>query len=243
MRFVHPRFYSTEILPGVFRIRTAPLIWFHLLVEGRRAVVVDTGLLPIHHRIDRVLRGAGLDLSSVDTILLTHGHLDHNGNTRHLVQMTGARVLAPRDDRLHVEFRYPYTGLSRFCGWVETLGAGLLRIEPPSVDHWFVDGEELAVWEDLRAVSLPGHSAGHCGFYSQRRGLLLSGDLFTWWTRPRQPPPWFSLDRDEIWRSIRKAAELNPRYVAANHGFVADPQRQAEALRRLARRAKGVKTH
>jgi len=230
------RSYCTELLPGVLRVRVAPLVWAHVLLGEGRAVLVDSGLFPITRRLDAVLRAYDLELAQLDAILLTHGHLDHNANTSRLAALTGARVFAPEADRLHVAFRYPYQGISRVCGGLETLGCAVLRVEAPQVDHWFGDGEELGVWEDLRAVSLPGHSAGHCGFFSARRKLLISGDLFAWWFRPRPPPPWFNLDIREIRRSIVKAAALEPQFVAGNHGFVIDPMRQAEGLRQLAAR-------
>ena len=32
--------------------------------------------------------------------------------------------------------------------------------------------------KSLRVIHLPGHTQGHCGFYSQRFSLLFTGDLF-----------------------------------------------------------------
>ncbi len=72
----------------------------------------------------------------------------------------------------------PYTGLARVCGWAEAAGRSVLRRPTGRVDRTFADGDLLPFWGGLRVVHLPGHTRGHCGFYSARHDLLFSGDLF-----------------------------------------------------------------
>lgn len=42
------------------------------------------------------------------------------------------------------------------------------------LDH----GEFLDIWHGLTVIHLPGHTAGHSGFYCKCRKLLFCSDLF-----------------------------------------------------------------
>ncbi len=67
-------------------------------------------------------------------------------------------------------------------------------------------------------VHLPGHSDGHCGFYSARHDLLFSGDLFASYLFIIHLPPAILNSRPElIPGSLRKALRLDPRWILPNH--------------------------
>lgn len=56
------------------------------LVEGSKKILVDTGSPGEGPRIVKALKSHGVDLSDISLILHTHGHSDHCGSTRELVQ-------------------------------------------------------------------------------------------------------------------------------------------------------------
>ena len=83
-------------------------------------------------------------------------------------------------------------------------------VQIPEIDHWFGDGDDFPeVWGGLRVIGMPGHTIGHCGFYSERKELLFAADLFSNFRgRAKLPPPWFNVDRSELVRSLQKANTL-----------------------------------
>ena len=102
-------------------------IW--LLTEGRRAAVVDPGdAAPVAER----LRAEGLTL---EAILVTHHHADHQGGVEALAAAWGAEVFAPAAERID--------------GCTRPLRGGE-KIE--------VLGQEFAI------LDLPGHTAGHIAY-------------------------------------------------------------------------------
>lgn len=117
---------------------------------------------------------------------------------------------------------------------MERVGYDVLNYRPVRVDHFIADGDELPFWGGLRVVHLPGHTEGHCGFYSERHRLLFSGDLFaSCFLNVHLPPPILNSMPELIPGSLRKALALNARYVVPQHYDVLDGElyrRRFEAL-------------
>lgn len=224
MREVEER-TKARLPAGVYPLRGVMSV-FHLLVDldgDRTACLIDTGLggeLPL---LRRRLRLLGLPPDAIKAVLLTHGHLDHTGNLRQLREWTGARVLAHAMEERHVRGIYPYRGANRWCGRLEALGRGVLRYRAAPLDAWFADGELLPYWGGLRVVHLPGHTEGHCGFYSAAHDLLFTGDLFaSYFFSTHLPPPILNSAPHLIAGSLRRVRELEPGRILPNHYDVPD---------------------
>jgi glyoxylase-like metal-dependent hydrolase (beta-lactamase superfamily II) len=197
----------------------------HLLVDANRdAVLLDTGLAGEPALIRRRLRRLGLTPQSVKAILLTHGHLDHAGNLAWAKAFTGAPIYAHPLEQPHIDGTYPYAGVNMWCGRLESAGRALLRAgKPAAIDVPLADGDELPFWGGLRVVHLPGHTLGHCGFYSARHDLLFSGDLFaSYFFNVHWPPPILNSAQELIPASLEKARRLNPRLMVPQHYDVLD---------------------
>lgn len=213
---------------------------FHLLqdLEEGGAVLIDAGLVGEMSQLARVLKDAGLDWSSITAILLTHGHLDHTGNLARIKELTAAPVYAHPLEQPHIDGTFPYRGASRLCGLMEAVGRSLFRYRPVLIDHPLTPGEILPFWGGLEVISLPGHTDGHCGFYSRRFDLLFSGDLFAnYWFSTHLPPVFLNSNPADMLVGLRRVEKLVPPRIVPNHYDGAlDPVKFARKFRALAAR-------
>ena len=211
-------------IPGFYPIHDVG-VSCHLLVEGNQCVLIDTGLTPVvRFVLKRRMRLLGLPPGALKAIFLTHGHLDHTCNLDWIQRWSGAPVYVHREDDLHVAGKFPYRGANRICGWLEALGRAVFRYRAPALLHFFEDGEMLPFQCGLRVVQLPGHTHGHCGFFSGKKNLLFSGDLFACYLLITHTPMAFlNSCQEKMASSFRTVAEMNPRYIVCNHYQFFDP--------------------
>jgi glyoxylase-like metal-dependent hydrolase (beta-lactamase superfamily II) len=190
-------------------------------------------------RLTRVLQELGLRWADIAAILMTHGHLDHAGHLFQIKQLTGAPVFAHPVEQRHIDGTFPYTGISRVCGALEAAGRRLLRYRPAHIDQPLSDGMELPYWGGLRTVHLPGHTGGHCGFYSARFELIFTGDLFASYGRIAHLPPAILNSCPAYFPdSLNKVQALSPRHIIPNHYLGVDGERHRMNFTRLMARRK-----
>jgi glyoxylase-like metal-dependent hydrolase (beta-lactamase superfamily II) len=216
--------------------------YFHLLHDAskRDAVILDTGLAGEMGALSRVLKETSLGWSDVRAILLTHGHLDHTGHLARLKELTRAPILAHPAEQAHIDGAFDYRGPSRVCGALEACGRALLRYRSAVIDEPLSDGMDLPYWGGLRVVHLPGHTQGHCGFYSAALDVLFTGDLFaSYGFLAHLPPAILNSCPEHFDLSLRRVQELSPRRIIPNHylGFDGELHRR-NFDRVLARRAR-----
>jgi glyoxylase-like metal-dependent hydrolase (beta-lactamase superfamily II) len=190
----------------------------HLLVDGDASVMIDAGLAGEPFFIRRRIRRLGLQPGSIRAILLTHGHLDHAGNLNWLKRWSGAQIYGHHEEQRHLEGAYAYQGVNRWCGRLESLGRAVLRYRPATIDYFLTDGQSLPFWGGLQVVHLPGHTAGHCGFYSERHGLLFSGDMFaSYFFNVHKPPEFLNTVPERFPESVEKIRQLRPLWIVPSH--------------------------
>ena len=220
-------------MDDILQVR-APGYNFYVLKDGHALYLIDGGFIGGGWFLRRRLKMMNWQDLTIAGILVTHGHLDHILNLDRLKKRTGAWIAAPRGDALHYQGRYPYRGLSKVCGWLETLGRRALRYKMAAIDRYLDDGDVIDIWGGLEAVHLPGHTIGHLGFYSRRRQLFFSGDLFaSYGIAPHWPPAIFNSCPALIENSRRKLLGYKPRGVYPNHGDRASPHIHLQRLTRL----------
>jgi glyoxylase-like metal-dependent hydrolase (beta-lactamase superfamily II) len=147
-----------------------------------RVALIEAGsgstLGPKLGRLYDNLASAGIALSDIDTVLLTHMHPDHSNG---LTDSKGASIFASASLRLHQqELAYwldntAYAKVSGRARWYfETARAQL----PPYRNRLetFVRGE---VFPGITAMPIPGHTPGHTAYLIESCGqsLLIWGDI------------------------------------------------------------------
>lgn len=189
-----------------------------LLEDGGNSVMIDSGLAGEMFFLRRLIRRLGLTPRSIKAVLLTHGHLDHAGNVAKVKRWTGAKIYAHPAEQRHVDGTYPYQGINRWCGRLEAAGRRLFHYQPADIDEFLADGQELPFWGGLRVIHLPGHTAGHCGFFSARHNLLFSGDMFaSYFFNTHRPPAILNSFPEQLPDSARKVQQLAPRLILPCH--------------------------
>lgn len=195
----------------------------HLLREGDECVLLDTGLAGETIALRRRFRRLGLPPQALKAILLTHGHLDHAGNLARLKAWSGATIYAHPQEQAHIDGRYPYRGVNRWCGRLEAVGRRVLGYRPAKIDEFLADGQQLPFWGGLQVIHLPGHTLGHCGFYSAKHRLLFSGDMMaSYFFNVHKPMAIFNSAPELLPASAEIIRRLRPRWILPDHFDVAD---------------------
>lgn len=220
---------------GLYSI-PAGLARCHLLADGEGLALIDAGLWPRAQAVLDYLALLGRDVRELKAILLTHGHLDHTGGLQRLRKLSGAPVYAHVFENAQVQGKGRPRRWNRLCGLLERAGRIATGFRAGQVDVFIEDGELIDVWGGLRVVYLPGHTRGHCGFFSRKHNLLFTGDLFAMnrLGRGAHLSPWFlNSDGDLFGEAFARVWEIDPAGLVPNHFRGGTPGAFREAFDRL----------
>jgi glyoxylase-like metal-dependent hydrolase (beta-lactamase superfamily II) len=222
------------VFDDLLAIRAA-IVTFYVLKDDSGLYLIDTGFVNGPRFLRRELKRRGWDHLPLRGILLTHGHLDHALNAVPFARKYGAWIAGPRADADHYLGRWRYTGLARVTAFLEGVGGAMLRYQPFTPDRMLDPDEELPIWGGLRAVHVPGHTAGHTAYYSPSRKVLFSADLFNSLPVLSVPPPdIFNSYPEQIPAAIDTALQLDLVGLLPNHCDAAGtPAVHLDRLRRV----------
>ena len=219
----------------------------HLLVEGGRAAVIDTGTSRAVPRVLAALASKGIAPAQVDYVILTHVHLDHCGGAGQLMaRFPNARLTVhPRGARHAIDPSRLLAATVAIYGDAETRRV-YGEILPVSAERVVETPEGAALslaGRELQFLDTPGHARHHVVVRDTQSGHLFAGDTFGLSYReldrdgkqfsfPTTSPSQF--DPAALHRSIERMLALRPAALYVTHfGRLTGPTANGADLHRL----------
>lgn len=206
---------TMEIIPGVHQIDGVNGNCYIIIGDG--LVLIDTGL---PNRTKKILEYVQVALgcipSDIETIILTHYHLDHTGNAYELWDITGARVAIHENDADYVAGikHMPIPG--GFMGFLYRLLKVFFKFKPVQPDILLHDSDRIA---GLTCIHTPGHTPGSICLYDPKFRLLFAGDTLRFMKgKVEGPPAQFTANKDQARASIEKIAKVDCDIMLSGHG-------------------------
>lgn len=130
----------------------------HVIDTGDGLILLDSNHPECLYMITEGMRKVGLDPANIKYILHSHGHFDHIGGTRALVEMFGCKTIIGREDVTYVTGEEDLT-------WARELGYDAY-IQTFVPDILLDDGDIFTLGNTrIRCVSTPGHTPGTMSFF------------------------------------------------------------------------------
>lgn len=124
----------------------------HVIDTGEGLILVDSQYPQSVYLLLENIRKVGLDPYDIKCIVHSHGHYDHLGGTRALVELIGCKTVIGRPDRDYANGTVDLT-------WAKELGFTYYEMFEP--DILVDDGDVLEVGNTkIRFVNTPGHTPG-----------------------------------------------------------------------------------
>ena len=197
------------------------------IIGTRRLAIIDPGPDNDPH-LAALINAIGN--ASVETILVTHTHVDHSPLAAKLKAITGAQIAGCGP---HFNFRELSTGETNF---LDASG------DKDHVPDWqMLDGDSLATeLGEVAAIETPGHTANHLCFALNDHGVVFSGDHVMGWSTSIVAPPDGAMA--PYMASLDKLiARKDTLYLPGHGGAIDAPNRFVRGLRSHRRmRAKAI---
>jgi glyoxylase-like metal-dependent hydrolase (beta-lactamase superfamily II) len=195
------------------------------LLKGEKTILVDAGVAGQRERFIKGLAAANTQPEEIDLLLLTHGHFDHIGLAKEIVDLSGAKTAIH-----HLEKGWLESGVSPMppgtTAWGKILAsmAKLLpemKVPPAKVDIALEDDgfalNEFGIPGEV--VYTPGHTMGSVSVLLEN-GDTIVGDLAMSAKFMRLSPglPIFAEDVSLVKPSWKKLLDLGAKTIYPAHG-------------------------
>ena len=223
-----------EIASGVHRLEDVTGSNVVLLADERMAVV-DTGISGNGEAIVSYIRKIGRSPNDLRWIIVTHFHFDHSGSAAELHELTGAQIVAHRDEtepgpdgtlmlRKGNEGESPPT----WYRWAQRVAGGGGGPRPPREPRRFPDtpvhetvehGDVVPCMAGLRIIHSPGHTPGSISpLLTGPRALFLGDSVLNNIDRLSRPLMWDRSKRRQLDASLHALRDLEADLACFGHG-------------------------
>ncbi|MDJ1500869.1 MBL fold metallo-hydrolase [Xanthocytophaga agilis] len=154
-------------------------------------VIIDPGC---YERDEQETLAAFIEEKGLKVIKLlnTHGHFDHVFGNAYVKRTFGVSLFIHPLDEATLRSVITYASIY-----------GFVRYEPAEPDGFLEEGDVVSFGStQLKVLFLPGHAPGHIGFYSEKDGVLIGGDVLFKHSIGRTDLP--GGDHQTLLRSIRE---------------------------------------
>jgi glyoxylase-like metal-dependent hydrolase (beta-lactamase superfamily II) len=195
-----------------------------VLHSAAGVAIVDPGPTTTLPQLRLELQTAGLSFRDIDTLLLTHIHLDHAGGTgtilaenpriRVYVHEKGAAHLVAPEKLVSSALRLYGDAMERLWGEI--------RPVPSEAILPLTGGEQLSAGgRSLRVAYTPGHASHHVSYFNEDSGIAFVGDvagvrlLPNGYVIPPTPPP--DIDLEHWKESLGRIGAWDPSALFITH--------------------------
>ena len=190
------------------------------LLTGARLALIDTGMPGNAPRILDFIGNLGREPAELSHVIITHGHIDHAGSAAELRRLTGAQVVAHRDEvTVAPDMSYVLEApSSRLKSPILRALSRFGRFQTCPVDLVVADGDRLLGLEDMQVIHTPGHTNGSMCLLLDTQEVLFVGDvIISNHERLSRPLP-FGGDREASERSLARLTQLTFDTCCFGHG-------------------------
>lgn len=214
-----------QIFPDIYLLEGLRVSNAYLLVSPEGLTLVDSGMKGEAGKIVDQLAKAGYAVTDLRQVVLTHAHDDHTGSAAEIVRLSGARVLAHKDEVAYIERTATMPRATKFQRVFMWLSEHILPVPPAcKVDIALEEDAMLPAAGGFTAVHTPGHTPGSLCLYHPQRRILICGDaLFN--KNPmngklglQEPLALVSANPPQARQSVRKLAGLDVQVLLCGHG-------------------------
>jgi hydroxyacylglutathione hydrolase len=205
------------------------------LLKGEKTILIDAGVSGQMKRFEKGLAEADVKFEDIDLLLFTHGHFDHIGLAKEIVDRSGAQTGIHQREKDWVESGKPPFPPGA-TAWGKFLAASIKLLPEMSVPGTKVDftlgDEDFSLREygiTGKVVYTPGHTLGSVSILLDD-GTAIVGDLAMSAKIFRLSPgmPAFAEDVGLVKSSWQKLLDMGAKTIYPAHGkpFSAEVFRQ-----------------
>lgn len=150
--------------------------YFNLyVIKGKKGdILIDTGFICMKKRVKK-----WLDQFNIKLIILTHVHVDHTWNTKHIQDLYNAKVAIGIQDKKNIDNTKieAIAKSPKLLRWANLMSWGMNKFIPNEykIDYYLKNNEIIEKYGlKLKIISLKGHTTGSIGI--KYKDYLFVGD-------------------------------------------------------------------